>query len=386
MGCSDSPSFETLLTELESLGKSSRSQIDSPLISNALEILKEMSCLSPGRSHRLYGRIIVPGKDLSFHPIEQVYFVDTATEYIPETESFPVHSEMSESLAHALAIQFLSALELGSDDDDLDDSLQMGEDFTKRVEGVLKEHDINYALNEFMANAVDAKATQFSLLVDERNYETSRVLSPKLAKLQQTPSLLIFNNALFTKEDFRGLRMIGQGGKNSDPDSIGRYGLGSLSLFHFTDVVQLISGDSFLVLDPSGEHLPRLNGRPRTALLRRLRDVGRRYPDQLSAFESVHGFSKAEPFYNGTLFRLPLRDNISALSSTVLRASDCLNLINDRYFGLAKDAMYFTELEHASARRRSSAGSIAEIWSVSAERPPSRKYCRKPDAPAKMFS
>ncbi|KAJ7085658.1 hypothetical protein B0H15DRAFT_950793 [Mycena belliarum] len=189
----------------------------------------------PDHSSDDYQRILVPGKDGILHPIDQVYYVDSATEFLPEN-NFAACSEMSEALARGLRVHLLSSLELGSEDDEDEDDLQMGEEFTTRVEGVLKEHDVQYAINEFMANAVDAKATTFTVLLDERTFESSKLLGPGLAGLQRRSSLLLYNNAKFSKADLRGLRQVGQGGKRSDPDSIGRYGLGALSLFHFTDV------------------------------------------------------------------------------------------------------------------------------------------------------
>ncbi|KAJ6618898.1 hypothetical protein B0H10DRAFT_2028426 [Mycena sp. CBHHK59/15] len=368
MGCTESPCFETLLTELESIANTSDPR--DRMVSRTIRILTEIAPINPGRSHHNYARILVPGDDDILHPIEQVYFEDIASDFSPEAE-FPVNKQMSESLARSLEVQFLSSLELGTDDDDLDD-LQMGEDFTKRVEGVLKEHDVNYALNEFMANAADAKATCFSVLLDERTFECSKVLSPGLADLQRRSSMFLYNDAVFrkdtNKDDFSGLRKVGQGGKSSDTETIGRYGLGALSLFHFTDVVQIISGEYFLILDPSGSHLPPLNGRPRTSLFRRLSDIYKRYPDQLSVFESIHGFSKADSYYNGTLFRLPLRNKSSPLSSTVVRLSDCLNLLNGPYFGLAKDALYFTSLETISGLQQPPTGPHIALWSIRASR------------------
>ncbi|KAJ6490694.1 hypothetical protein C8R47DRAFT_1071069 [Mycena vitilis] len=369
MGCTASPSLETLLTELESLLEHQ----DRPLqvCKEAMEILKEIAPLLPaGRSQDDYERILVPARDGILHPVSQVYFVDCASDYCPE--GFPVHSAVSESLARELEVQFLSSLELDEDEDEEDD-LQMGEDFTKRVEGVLKEHDMQHALNEFMANAIDANASEFSVTLDERTFESSKVLGPRLAELQRRPSLFLYNDATFSESDFRGLRQVGQGGKRSNPDSIGRYGLGALSLFHFTDVVQIVSNQHLLILDPSGTHLPPVRGRPRTSSLKRIVDVvspgtNRRYPDQLSAFDSVRGFSRYNSSYSGTLFRLPLREKSSVLSSTVLKMSDCLNLFNGPYFGFARDAMYFTHLEHISAAQQPPMGPQSLLWRVDAIR------------------
>ncbi|KAJ7024296.1 hypothetical protein C8F04DRAFT_163783 [Mycena alexandri] len=372
IGCTVSPSLDTLLTELQVLVARSGENVNSGVIFEAIDMLKEIAAVLPDVSEGDYERIFVPGNDGFLHPIAQVYFLDFASDFRPET-GLPTHPEVSEALARDLGVQFLSSLELDDDDDD-DDDLQMGEDFTKRVEGVLKEHDVQYALNEFMANAIDAKATTFSVLLDERTFESSKVLAPGLSDLQRRPALFLYNDATFSEADFRGLREVGQGGKTSNPDSIGRYGLGALSLFHFTDVVQIVSNRRLLILDPSGTHLPPMKGRSRTSVLKDLSKVVRRYPDQLSPFESIHGFSKHESFYSGTLFRLPLRDEASVLSSTVLRVPDCLNLINGPYFGLARDATYFTCLEHISAAQQAPMGSRSLLWSIDAERPPIERH------------
>ncbi|KAJ7137800.1 inositol-pentakisphosphate 2-kinase-domain-containing protein [Mycena epipterygia] len=368
MGCLDRPCLETLLLELELLGAEARRQTHGVASWQALDILKELGPLVPDPAHDDYSRILVPGTDNILRPIAQVYFVDTLTDSPQDTGLFPAHTGMFEALARQLKIQFLSSMELGLNEDDFDD-LQMGEDFTKRVEGVLKDHDVQYALNEFLANTVDAKGSKFSVILDERTFESSKVIAPGLADLQRRPSLFLFNNAVFTSDDFRGLRTVGQGGKDSDPDSIGRYGLGALSLFHFTDVVILISADRLLILDPTGVHLPPLKkGKPRTSLMMRLSDVSKRYPDQLSCFDSLHGFSKSDLYYNGTLFRLPLRSERSAISPTALSISDCLNLLTGPYFELAKDAMHFTCLDHVSAQQRPPVGVVSSLWSVSASR------------------
>ncbi|KAJ7161471.1 hypothetical protein C8R43DRAFT_336009 [Mycena crocata] len=367
LGCTDSPCLGVLLAELELL----LAERATTRISQALDILNEIAPLLAGCSSGDYGRVLVPGKDNALHFISESYFVDHSSTFQPDGR-FPIHSAISESLARDLKVEFLSSLELGEDDDDED--LQMGEDFTTRVEGVLKEHHVDYALNEFLANAIDANASHFSVVLDERTFECSTVLAPGLADLQRRPSLLLYSNSKFTAADFRGLRQVGVGGKRSNPDSIGRYGLGALSLFHFSDVVQIVSDDRLLILDPSATHLPPARGsRPRTSYLKRLSDVSRRYPDQLSGFDSVHGFSKSATSYPGTLFRLPLRHKPSVLSSTILRVSDCLNLLNGPYFGLAKDAMYFTCLDRISAAQQPPTGPNIHLWSVGAYRPPAEQ-------------
>ena len=79
----------------------------------------------------------------------------------------------------------------------------------------------------------------------------------------------------------------------------------------------LVSGPYVMMLDPSGMHLPPRNrGGKRTALRMTLSNlarsvnscftpveahflVRRKYPDQISAFKSLFGFSISEAEYNG---------------------------------------------------------------------------------------
>ncbi|KAK7038120.1 hypothetical protein R3P38DRAFT_3311332 [Favolaschia claudopus] len=362
------PCLETLLSEVEALASLVNYRVTESHLRETIELLKAIATLIPTCSQDDYERINIPGHDGVLHPIGQVYFVDCQSDFHPD-QGFASNSAISESLARKLKIQFLSSLELGYGEDDDEDDLQMGEDFTKRVEGVLKEHDVTHALNEFLANAIDANAQRFEIMLDERTFDSTKILAPGLAALQRQPSLLLYNEAVFTSNDFRGLRQVGQGGKRLNPDSIGRYGLGALSLFHFTDVVEIVSNEYFLILDPSGKYLPPIHGRSRTSLLRPISIVARRFADQLLPFESLHGFSKKERLYSGTLFRLPLRNTATALSSSVLSLSDCENLINGPYFELAKHSMYFTRMKEVSATRQPPVGSSVSLWSVVSERP-----------------
>ena len=51
-----------------------------------------------------------------------------------------------------------------------------------------------------------------------------------------SPALVVHNEALFSRSDFKGLANVGQGSKSGKTDSIGRFGLGALSFYHFCEV------------------------------------------------------------------------------------------------------------------------------------------------------
>ncbi|KAF7311321.1 hypothetical protein MKEN_01033800 [Mycena kentingensis (nom. inval.)] len=360
MGCVERPGFDALLDELSFL------QTVANPVSDSLRLLQEITSLECLPAEYDRERVLLPCRDNRLHPISDTYFVDSNSDFVPDGGT-PVHPRLSQELAHKLGVPFLSSLELGDEGDD-DDDIQMGEDFVTRVSNLLKEHDIDYALNEFLANAADAGAKEFALVLDERAFESGKVLGPNLAELQRRPALVLYNDAKFTKEDFIGLRKVGEGGKRSNPDSIGRYGLGAMSLFHFTDVVQIVSDGHLLILDPSGRYLPPRNGRPRTSLLRSIADVAKRYPDQLAGFQTMFGFSSLDASYGQTLFRLPLRDSGSVLSSMLLQASGCNNLVKGQYYHLARDAVFFTGLGKVTAYHQPPTGDCVGLWEIQAKR------------------
>ena len=50
----------------------------------------------------------------------------------------------------------------------------------------------------------------------------------------QGPALYASNNAMFTPEDWTGIRMLCDSIKVKDPMKVGRFGLGFKSVFHMT--------------------------------------------------------------------------------------------------------------------------------------------------------
>jgi sacsin len=92
-----------------------------------------------------------------------------------------------------------------------------------------------------------------------------------MRELQLCPALIIHNNSTFSDRDFKGILRVGTGGKRGRMDTIGQFGLGSLVMFHFTEVsaeytclsqlksclqmAMIVSRDQVLFLDPSKVHL-----------------------------------------------------------------------------------------------------------------------------------
>jgi len=182
---------------------------------------------------------VVPNFKEMRWPIDNVYYpdmnlIDLAGEM---SQKSPIHNSISRSLAERLGIPLASSLTLGEDDDDDDE--QMSEDLVGRIRGFLREYDAQYAINEFLANADDAGATEFTILFDSGNPHDQRkrgLIAPAFESIRGSPSLVLYNNATLSEKDFKGLRHVGRGGKTGNSETHGRHGLGALSFYYFTDV------------------------------------------------------------------------------------------------------------------------------------------------------
>lgn len=152
----------------------------------------------------------------------------------------PGHSIASDhidrKLALKLGLSFLSDL-VGTLDDD--EPMEMKEDLTTRISSVLLSYTKEQAFMEFLANAADARATEFGVTLATTQHQHSQFVSPSLEKLCSQPSLIFHNNGVFSPSDWKGICSVGSGNQEGKDDGklrIGRFGLGSLSMFYFTEV------------------------------------------------------------------------------------------------------------------------------------------------------
>jgi len=201
-------------------------------VKTSVLVLEEMSKLPTDNCD-----VLVPDDLGTLRPIEVVVYNDLG----PHPMGIPshlylAHPSVSLALAESLGLLKLSDEQFNARDDDDVDSFQMGEDLSTRISGVLREYDIEYSSNEWVANADDAGASQVSIIVDEATYPTDGLMNPKMAEYHKSPAVVIYNDGVFTEDDFKGLGNIGKGGKGGNPNAIGRFGLGAFSFYHFTDV------------------------------------------------------------------------------------------------------------------------------------------------------
>ncbi|KAG8947694.1 hypothetical protein FRC04_010538 [Tulasnella sp. 424] len=343
------------------------------LVRTSVLILEEI-CRSMEGKDSEFQRILVPTESWQLAPAPEVLFNDMGGDPTSSPPGFQfAHPQVSAELANNLGLRRLGEEEF-SDGGDGIQSFHMGEDLTIRIRGVLQDYDIDHSSNEWVANADDAGASSVTFLVDEASFQGRRVISG-LNVFQSGPALVVHNDGIFTDADFQGLISVGRGGKSGRVDSIGRFGLGALSFYHFSELPWIISGKHCLFLDPSEEYLPRERGNvKRSGALVTLSFCKSRYPDQLKPLEGLFGFSSKDEAYNGTLFRFPLRTAVQAecskLSDTHFSPVDIANKIN-RFYAYASHSLFFTKsLAQITAVRRTADHKFLSIWSVQSSAEP----------------
>lgn len=122
------------------------------------------------------------------------------------------------------------------------------------------------------------------------------------------------------------------------------FGRGAISMYHFTDVPMIISGDFLLILDPQQKSLTRNKRQKRKVGVKiTLSNARRICTDHLTPFHGLCGFSSDMDHYDGTLFRFPFRGG----KTTKLKEHDSFidtkktEGLLDKYFEDASMALLF---------------------------------------------
>lgn len=180
------------------------------------------------------------------------------------------HPKISRAVATRLKVRCLSDMlrygALGISD--LDEAeFNQREEVADGIRDTLDRYARESTFHEYVANADDCgSASEINFLFDGSTYDSKDVLTEELKELQG-PSLLIHNDggestsrvctcealtsfaAVFTDADFDGLKHVGRGSKRGDPTTIGKFGRGSQTMYHWTDVPMILSGSSILILE-----------------------------------------------------------------------------------------------------------------------------------------
>ncbi|KAF0529726.1 Sacsin [Gigaspora margarita] len=197
------------------------------------------------------------------------------------------------------------------------ESFHPDESYTTRIKNILTEYpDGSQILKEILQNSDDAKSTTQIFILDHNTYPTEKLCDPRLNRYQG-PALLAANDTIFQPEDFKSLSCLANSEKRNKFDKIGVMGIGFNSVFHITDVSSIISGSSYVLIDPHARgycDLPPGQRGFKADFVKH--NLVKKYPDQFMPF-SVALNNSLNEFYNGTIFRYSLRTKIDAAESEI---------------------------------------------------------------------
>lgn len=209
------------------------------IVSDSVELLRALDP-SKLRDHERQN-LVAPGRDGRLYPIAELFYNDLgprACHFQLPPNRIQVHDAVEwADLCPKLRVVSLGSLHLTPMNLDSED---MCEDLTTRIQSVLRAYNKYQEFGEFLANAADAGATRFGIILDNdlfrRQASVDDVVCKTIAQCCTGPALVIYNDAEFTRDDINGICRVGRGGKESRDATIGRFGLGSLSFYHFSEV------------------------------------------------------------------------------------------------------------------------------------------------------
>ncbi|KAK0502391.1 histidine kinase-like ATPase, partial [Armillaria luteobubalina] len=196
---------------------------------------------------------------------------------------------------------------------------------TDTIAAILGTYPFSIGLfRELIQNSDDAKASKQIFVLDSRKHSTRTLYHDKLAGTQG-PSLLAYNDALFTQEDWEALQTIHRSSKKTDNTKIGKYGIGFRSCYHITDHPQILSGTSLAILDPH-HHFSDSGGTKLNFV-----KLGDSCADHLSCFDFFLPSSTTPTAFSGSVIRLPLRtlQSESSISNKVVTSEEIRTLFHD---------------------------------------------------------
>ncbi|KAK7036693.1 hypothetical protein VNI00_011358 [Paramarasmius palmivorus] len=362
MGCTKSPSTHAILSRLNEI----RNQASSKRTSEeALLLLQALPLPLPDTDVE---DLLIPDAKNMLRPVKEIVYSDVKNGSGSLAGRHLTHPSIDHNLAKNLGISFLGHERLHIENLAVSD---FEEKLTTKISSTLTQYTLKQLLPELLANAIDAGAKNFGILVDEQPAPTERLLSPTMERFQICPSLIIHNDGVFSDMDWKGICNIGVGGKLNKTDTIGQYGLGALSMFHLTDMPMVVSGNKVLFLDPSKTHLP--SKTPTAAYLLSLPELAREYPDHLSVLDEIFEFDVETEYYDATLFRLPLRraqDGDSFISNKPLNTTQLLDDLVVPFRKRAQESLLFTPITSITAfHRPTGEGNLTRaLWRVDVSR------------------
>ncbi|XP_029922629.1 sacsin [Myripristis murdjan] len=188
-----------------------------------------------------------------------------------------------------------------------------------------------------------------------------------MAQYQGT-ALYVYNDAVFTAEDWNGIQEIARSRKREDPLKVGRFGIGFNSVYHITDVPSIFSGDQIGMLDPHQT----LFGVHESGQCWNLKTDAKEITeltDQFAPYFGIFGSSEKtikDGSFPGTLFRFPLRMKPSQLSVNIYNKEKVLELFESFKADADTVLLFLKSVQKVSLHVRESDGTERMLFQVTA--------------------
>ena len=260
--------------------------------------------------------VMLPDQAYIMCDASQLAFNDTPWCEADEGTRF-LHDNIPRSLALKLGVKavrslivekYASLFEYKVDEE----AFGQSEPLTRRIQNILQDYpNDETVLKELLQNADDAKANKMYIILDKRSHG-NKVFNDSWKELQG-PALLVWNSSVFSPKDLEGIQKLGLGGKRSDAETIGQYGIGFNAVYHLTDCPSFVSnGDTMCIFDPHCKYAPGANEVKPGRRFDRLKDgFWEKFPDLKSSYlqDGLHNSPQdlQNELKGGSLFRLPLR-------------------------------------------------------------------------------
>ncbi|XP_054650428.1 sacsin isoform X2 [Dunckerocampus dactyliophorus] len=222
-------------------------------------------------------------------------------------------------------------------------------------------------LKELIQNAEDAGATEVKFMYDETEHGVESLWSPDMAQ-HQGAALYVYNDAVFTAEDWNGIQEIARSRKRDDPLKVGRFGIGFNSVYHISDVPSIFSGDQIAILDPHQTLFGVNESGQCWNLQTDIKEITE-LSDQFAPYTGMFGSSAQtikDGSFLGTLFRFPLRTKPSQLSGNLYNKEKVLELFESFKADADTVLLFLKSIQRISLHVRESDGTERMLFQVTA--------------------
>ncbi len=192
------------------------------------------------------------------------------------------------------------------------------EPLTVRLRDLVRSYPKGISIfKEFIQNADDGGAQRVEILLDLRQHPSDNIPAQSMQCLMG-PALLIVNNEPFSEDDWKAIQTIGQSGKAREVLKTGRFGHGFNVAYNVTDYPSFLTGDRVAIFDPHQNVVPQTRGGTSKGRGWKLSELWKSYPDFPCCY-LAGGLQQGDAFFNGTIFRLPLRTSQQAEASQICK-------------------------------------------------------------------